>query len=185
VAGHEAAGRIEAIGSSVSQWRVGQRVGAGFFGGKTVTVTFSAEEISSIARASQISGITVDGGHAEMMVADTNAAMSLPDSLNAVEAARFFALEYSALRNAPLRSGDLVAVQGIGGLGHLGIQFAQRMGLRTGAIARGSEKGSWPRNSAACPISMRRLRISQRRCNAWAEPRSSSRLPRARARWDP
>jgi D-arabinose 1-dehydrogenase-like Zn-dependent alcohol dehydrogenase len=91
-----------------------------------------------------ISGATVDGGYAEMMIADANAVVSLPDSINAVDAAPLLCAgvtTYNALRNAPLRSGDLVAVQGIGGLGHLGLQFARRMGFRTVAIARGSEKG--------------------------------------------
>jgi alcohol dehydrogenase, propanol-preferring len=86
----------------------------------------------------------VDGGYAEMTIADTNVVVSLPDALNAVDAAPLLCAgvtTYNALRNAPLRSGDLVAVQGIGGVGHLGIQFARRMGLRTVAIARGSEKG--------------------------------------------
>lgn len=85
----------------------------------------------------------MDGGYAEMMIADASAVVSLPDSLNAVDAAPLLCAgvtTYNALRNAPLRSGDLVAVQGIGGLGHLGIQFARRMGFRTVAIARGSEK---------------------------------------------
>src|SRR5207237_7052117 len=90
-----------------------------------------------------ISGISTDGGYAEMMLADSNAVVSLPDSLSAVDAAPLLCAgvtTYNALRNARLRSGDLVAVQGIGGLGHLGIQFARRMGFRTVAIARGREK---------------------------------------------
>jgi D-arabinose 1-dehydrogenase-like Zn-dependent alcohol dehydrogenase len=90
-----------------------------------------------------ISGITVDGGWAEMLLANSNAVVALPDSLNAADAAPLLCAgvtTYNALRNAPLRSGDLVAVQGIGGLGHLGIQFARRMGFRTVAIARGLEK---------------------------------------------
>jgi alcohol dehydrogenase, propanol-preferring len=99
-----------------------------------------------------ISGISEDGGYAEMMIADANAVVSLPDSLNAVDAAPLLCAgvtTYNALRNAPLRSGDLVAVQGIGGLGHLGIQFARRMGFRTVAIARGSEKEKLARELGA------------------------------------
>ena len=144
VPGHEVAGRIEAIGSRVSQWRVGQRVGVGFFGGRDGDCESCRRGDFINCQNLSISGITMDGGYAEMMIADTNAVVSLPDSLNAVDAAPLLCAgvtTYNALRNAPLRSGDLVAVQGIGGLGHLGIQFARRMGFRTVAIARGSEKG--------------------------------------------
>jgi D-arabinose 1-dehydrogenase-like Zn-dependent alcohol dehydrogenase len=94
----------------------------------------------------------VDGGYAEMMLADANAVVSLPDSLKAVYAGPLLCAgvtTYNALRNAPLRSGDLVAVQGVGGLGHLGIQFAQRMGFRTVAIARGIEKEKLARELGA------------------------------------
>jgi D-arabinose 1-dehydrogenase-like Zn-dependent alcohol dehydrogenase len=143
VPGHEAAGRIEAVGSRVSQWRVGQRVGVGFFGGYDGTCELCRRGDFINCRNLTISGIGVDGGYAEMMLADANAVVSLPDSLKAVDAAPLLCAgvtTYNALRNAPLRSGDLVAVQGIGGLGHLGIQFARRMGFRTVAIARGGEK---------------------------------------------
>ena len=143
VPGHEVAGRIEGIGSSVSRWSVGQRVGVGFFGGDDGTCESCRRGDFINCQNLTISGISVDGGYAEMMIADANAVVSLPDSLNAVDAAPLLCAgvtTYNALRNAPLRSGDLVAVQGIGGLGHLGIQFARRMGFRTVAIARGSEK---------------------------------------------
>ena len=136
-------GRIEAIGSSASQWRVGQRVGVGFFGGYDGRCELCRRGDFINCQNLTISGITMDGGYAEMMIADASAVVSLPDSLNAVDAAPLLCAgvtTYNALRNAPLRSGDLVAVQGIGGLGHLGIQFARRMGFRTVAIARGSEK---------------------------------------------
>jgi D-arabinose 1-dehydrogenase-like Zn-dependent alcohol dehydrogenase len=144
VPGHEVAGRIEAVGTRVSQWRVGQRVGVGFFGGSDGHCELCRRGDFMNCQRLTISGATVDGGYAEMMIADANAVVSLPDSLNAVDAAPLLCAgvtTYNALRNAPLRSGDLVAVQGIGGLGHLGLQFARRMGFRTVAIARGSEKG--------------------------------------------
>jgi len=144
VPGHEVAGRIEAIGSRTSPWRVGQRVGVGFFGGQDGHCESCRRGDFINCQNLRISGITTDGGYAEMMIADTNAVVSLPESLDAVDAAPLLCAgvtTYNALRNAPLRSGDLVAVQGIGGLGHLGIQFARRMGFRTVAIARGSEKG--------------------------------------------
>jgi alcohol dehydrogenase, propanol-preferring len=144
VPGHEVAGRIEAVGAGVSQWRVGQRVGVGFLGGYDGQCEPCRRGDFINCRNLTVSGISVDGGYAEMMIADANAVVSLPDSLNAVNAAPLLCAgvtTYNALRNAPVRSGDLVAVQGIGGLGHLGIQFARRMGFRTVAIARGSEKG--------------------------------------------
>ena len=144
VPGHEVAGRIEAIGSRVSQWRVGQRVGVGFFGGYDGHCELCRRGDFINCQNLTISGISADGGWAEMMLAEANAVVSLSDSLKAVEAAPLLCAgvtTYNALRNAALRSGDLVAVQGIGGLGHLGIQFARRMGFRTVAIARGPEKG--------------------------------------------
>ena len=152
VPGHEVAGRIEGIGSSVSRWSVGQRVGVGFFGGDDGTCESCRRGDFINCQNLTISGISVDGGYAEMMIADANAVVSLPDSPNAVDAAPLLCAgvtTYNALRNAPLRSGDLVAVQGIGGLGHLGIQFARRMGFRTVAIARGSEKEKLARELGA------------------------------------
>jgi D-arabinose 1-dehydrogenase-like Zn-dependent alcohol dehydrogenase len=152
VPGHEVSGRIEAIGSDASQWRVGQRVGVGFFGGQDGHCEPCRRGDFINCQTLSISGITTDGGYAEMMLADTNAVVSLPDSLKAVDAAPLLCAgvtTYNALRNAPLRSGDLVAVQGIGGLGHLGVQFARRMGFRTVAIARGSEKGKLARELGA------------------------------------
>ena len=143
VPGHEVTGRIEAVGADVSQWRVGQRVGVGFFGGSDGRCELCRRGDFINCQNLTISGISVDGGYAEMMIADANAVVSLPDSLDAAEAAPVLCAgvtTYNALRNAPLRSGDLVAVQGIGGLGHLGVQFARHMGFRTVAIARGREK---------------------------------------------
>jgi alcohol dehydrogenase, propanol-preferring len=152
VPGHEVAGRIEAIGSRVSQWRVGQRVGVGFFGGNDGHCELCRRGDFINCQNLTISGISADGGWAEMMIADANAVVSLPESLKAVDAAPLLCAgvtTYNALRNAALRSGELVAVQGIGGLGHLGIQFARRMGFRTVAIARGIEKGKLARELGA------------------------------------
>jgi propanol-preferring alcohol dehydrogenase len=143
VPGHEVAGRIEAIGANVARWHVGQRVGVGFFGGHDGQCDSCRRGDFINCQNLTISGIGVDGGYAEMMIADSKSVVSLPESLNAVEAAPLLCAgvtTYNALRNAPLRPGDLVAVQGIGGLGHLGIQFARRMAFRTVAIARGHEK---------------------------------------------
>ena len=152
VPGHEVAGRIEAVGLRASQWSVGQRVGVGFFGGQDGRCEPCRRGDFINCQNLTISGISVDGGYAEVMIADANAVVSLPDSLNAVDAAPLLCAgvtTYNALRNAPLRSGDLVAVQGVGGLGHLGIQFAWHMGFRTVAIARGNEKEKLARELGA------------------------------------
>src|ERR1700680_1887071 len=143
VPGHEVVGRIEALGSGVSRWKVGQRVGVGFFGGEDgVCEPCRRGDIVNCQNA-VIPGVTVDGGYAEVMIAEARGIASIPDELTSVEAAPLLCARittYNALRNAGLRGGDLVAVQGIGGLGHLGIQFARHMGSRTVAIGKGSEK---------------------------------------------
>jgi len=152
VPGHEVAGRIEAVGSGASAWSAGQRVGVGFFGGYDGHCELCRRGDFINCKNLTVSGISVDGGYAEMMLADANAVVSLPDSLKAVDAGPLLCAgvtTYNALRNAPLRSGDLVAVQGVGGLGHLGIQFARRMGFRTVAIARGIEKEKLARELGA------------------------------------
>jgi len=143
VPGHEAAGRIEALGPAVTGWRIGQRVGVGFFGGACGHCEPCRWGDTINCQHLIISGITTDGGYAEVMIAEARALASIPDDISAVDAAPLLCAgvtTYNALRNASLRAGDLVAVQGVGGLGHLGIQFARRMGFRTVAIARGREK---------------------------------------------
>src|SRR5258705_10941445 len=143
VPGHEVVGRIEALGSGVSRWKIGQRVGVGFFGGEDgVCEPCRRGDIVNCQNA-VIPGVTVDGGYAEVMIAEARGIASIPDELSSTEAAPLLCAgitTYNALRNASLRGGDLVAVQGIGGLGHLGIQFARHMGFRTVAIGRGREK---------------------------------------------
>lgn len=143
VPGHEVVGRIEAIGQGVSRWKVGQRVGVGFFGGEDGECEPCRRGDFVNCEKLIIPGITVDGGYAKVMIAEARALASIPDALSTADAAPLLCAgvtTYNALRNAPLRAGDLVAVQGVGGLGHLGIQFARRMGFRTVAIARGREK---------------------------------------------
>jgi propanol-preferring alcohol dehydrogenase len=143
VPGHEVVGRIEALGGGVARWKIGERVGIGFFGGEDgVCEPCRRGDIVNCQNA-VIPGVTVDGGYAEVMIAEAHAIASVPDELTSVEAAPLLCAgitTYNALRNAGLRGGDLVAVQGIGGLGHLAIQFARHMGFRTAAIGRGSEK---------------------------------------------
>src|ERR1700686_5452437 len=143
VPGHEVVGRIEALGSGGSRWKIGQRVGVGFFGGEDGVCEPCRRGDMVNCQNAVIPGVTVDGGYAEMMIAEAHGIASIPDELKSAEAAPLLGAgitTYNALRNAGLRGGDLVAVQGIGGLGHLGIQFARHMGFRTVAIGKGSEK---------------------------------------------
>src|ERR1700684_3612209 len=143
VRGHEVVGRIEAVGSGVSRWKIGQRVGVGFFGGEDGVCEPCRRGDIVNCQNPVTSGVTVDGGYAEVMIAEARGISSVPDELTSAEAAPLLCAgitTYNALRNAGLRGGDLVAVQGIGGLGHLGIQFARHMGFHTVAIGRGSDK---------------------------------------------
>src|SRR5580765_7501672 len=143
VPGHEVVGRIEALGSGVSKWKIGQRVGVGLLGGEDgVCEPCRRGDIVNCQNPVTL-GVTVDGGYAEVMIAEARGISSVPDELTSAEAAPLLCAgitTYNALRNAGLRGGDLVAVQGIGGLGHLGVQFARHMGFRTVAIGRGLDK---------------------------------------------
>src|SRR6202048_2573404 len=143
VPGHEVVGRIEALGCGVSRWKIGQRVGVGLIAGEDGVCEPCRRGDIVNCQNPVVSGVSTDGGYAEAMIAEARALASVPDELTSAEAAPLLCAgitTYNALRNAGLRGGDLVAVQGIGGLGHLGIQFARHMGFRTVAIGRGREK---------------------------------------------
>ena len=142
VPGHEAIGRIEEIGPGVTNWKVGQRVGVGFFGGEDGTCEACRRGDAVYCQNPIMTGITSDGGYAEMMIAEARALALIPDELKSEEAAPLVCAgitTFNALRNAG-RAGDTVAIQGIGGLGHLGVQFARKMGFRTVAIGGGPDK---------------------------------------------
>ncbi|MBX7222482.1 MAG: alcohol dehydrogenase [Blastocatellia bacterium] len=144
VPGHEVAGVIDAVGPQVTQWKPGQRVGVGWHGGHCGDCSSCRRgDFVACQVAPQVSGITLDGGYADYMIAPVGALALIPDELSAVEAGPLMCAgitTYNALRNSGARGGDVVAVHGIGGLGHLGIQFAAKMGFRTVAIARGKDK---------------------------------------------
>jgi D-arabinose 1-dehydrogenase-like Zn-dependent alcohol dehydrogenase len=143
VPGHEVVGRIEALGSGVSKWKIGQRVGVGLIAGEDGVCESCRRGDTVNCQNPVVSGVTVDGGYAEVMIAEARGLSAIPDELNPTDAAPVLCAgitTYNALRNAGLRGGDLVAVQGIGGLGHLGVQFARKLGFRTVAIGRGREK---------------------------------------------
>src|SRR5215470_3861995 len=143
VPGHEIAGTIDALGAGVSNWTRGQRVGVGWHGGHCgYCVSCRRGDFVTCRIAPQIPGISYDGGYAEYVVVPAVALASIPDKLSAVEAGPLMCAgitTFNALRNSGARAGDLVAILGLGGLGHLGVQFAARMGFETVAIARGRD----------------------------------------------
>jgi D-arabinose 1-dehydrogenase-like Zn-dependent alcohol dehydrogenase len=143
VPGHEIAGRIEAVGEGVHPWEVGQRVGVGWFGGACgYCDPCRRGDMISCVRG-QVPGIAFDGGYADHVVVPQDALASVPDDLSAVDAAPLLCAgitTFNALRDSGARPGDVVAILGIGGLGHLGVQYARRMGFETVAIARGTDK---------------------------------------------
>jgi D-arabinose 1-dehydrogenase-like Zn-dependent alcohol dehydrogenase len=142
VPGHEVAGVIDALGSGVSAWRKGQRIGVGWHGGQDNTCPQCRRGDFINCQNQKIAGISYDGGYQEYMIAPVEALAAMPESLNAAEAAPLMCAgitTYNALRQSGARPGDLVAVLGVGGLGHLGIQFASKFGYRVAAIGRGSD----------------------------------------------
>src|ERR1700719_234455 len=143
VPGHEIAGRIDAIGADVTLWKPGQRVGVGWHGGHCFQCDPCRRGDFVLCQFGKITAITFDGGYAEYVVVPAEAVALMPDDLPAAEAAPLLCAGitvYNSLRNSGAQAGDLVAVQGIGGLGHLGIQYARQMGFRTVAIGRGGDK---------------------------------------------
>ena len=152
VPGHEIAGHIDAVGADVTNWKPGQRVGVGWHGGHCFTCDPCRRGHFINCKFEQITGITHDGGYAEYMVTPAEAVAAIPEQLPAAEAAPLLCAGitvFNALRNSGACAGDLVAVQGIGGLGHLGIQYARQMGFRTFAIGRGKDKEALARKLGA------------------------------------
>src|SRR5260221_1294524 len=143
VPGHEIAGRIDAVGADVTQWKPGQRVGVGWHGGHCFTCDPCRRGDFINFKFQKITSIHFDGGYAEYVIVPAEAVALIADDVPADEAAPLMCAGitvYNALRNTGARAGDLVAVQGIGGLGHLGIQYARQMGFRTAAIGRVGDK---------------------------------------------
>jgi D-arabinose 1-dehydrogenase-like Zn-dependent alcohol dehydrogenase len=142
VPGHEVVGILDEVGDGVSEWKEGQRVGVGWHGGHDGTCTACRRGDFINCRNLKIPGISYDGGYQQYMVAPVEALVAIPESLNDTEAAPLLCAgitTFNALRHSGASPGDLVAVQGIGGLGHLGIQFANKFGYKVAAIGRGSE----------------------------------------------
>src|SRR6202171_6512974 len=142
VPGHEVAGIVDAVGVGVVGWNEGQRVGVGWHGGYCGHCEPCRRGDFFACQWGQVTGITYDGGYADYMVAHSSALALLPGELSAIEAGPLVCAgvtTFNSLRNSGARPGDLVAVLGLGGLGHLGVQFAAKMGFQTIAIARGKD----------------------------------------------
>jgi D-arabinose 1-dehydrogenase-like Zn-dependent alcohol dehydrogenase len=145
VPGHEVAGVIDEVGEGVSAWTKGQRVGVGWHGGHDNTCRECRHGDFRNCRNQKIAGISYDGGYQQYMVAPVEALVPIPESLSDIDAAPLLCAgitTYNALRHSGALPGDLVAVQGIGGLGHLGIQFANKFGYKVAAIGRGPENAA-------------------------------------------
>ena len=145
VPGHEVAGIIDEVGVGVSEWKKGERVGVGWHGGQDGTCRECRRGDFRNCRNLKISGLSYDGGYQQYMVAPVEALVSIPETLSDTEAAPLLCAgitTYNALRHSGALPGDLVAVQGIGGLGHLGIQFANKFGYKVAAIGRGPENAA-------------------------------------------
>src|SRR6184192_1013180 len=166
VPGHEVAGTIDDLGAGVSEWKQGQRVGVGWHGGQDGTCLSCRRGDFRNCRNLKIAGISYDGGYQQYMVAPVEALAAIPESLSDVEAAPLLCAgitTFNALRHSGAMPGDLVAVQGIGGLGHLGVQFARKFGYKVAAIGRGSENATLAKKLGA------EVYIDSRATNAAAE----------------
>jgi D-arabinose 1-dehydrogenase-like Zn-dependent alcohol dehydrogenase len=152
VPGHEVVGLVDAVGPDVPNWRVGKRVGVGWYGGHCGHCESCRRGKFITCANALIPGISYDGGYADTMIAPFEALASVPDELAAEDAAPLMCAgitTFNALRNSGVGPGDVAAVLGIGGLGHLGVQFAAKMGCRTVAIARGMDKAPLARQLGA------------------------------------
>jgi D-arabinose 1-dehydrogenase-like Zn-dependent alcohol dehydrogenase len=152
VPGHEVAGRIDAVGDGVTAWTTGQRVGVGWHGGHCFVCVYCRRGDFAMCVNRTVTGFDFDGGYAEYMLASAASLAAIPDEVPAEEAGPFMCAGvtvFNALRHSGARAGDVVAVHGIGGLGHLGVQYARHMGFKTVAINRGRDKEALARKLGA------------------------------------
>jgi D-arabinose 1-dehydrogenase-like Zn-dependent alcohol dehydrogenase len=152
IPGHEIAGRVDAVGAKVTAWKVGQRVGVGWHGGHCFECNACRRGLFINCERPKITGITHDGGYAEFAVVPSESVARIPEDASAAETGPLLCAgvtTYNALRNSGARAGDTVAVQGIGGLGHLALQYAAKMGFRTVAISSGADKEELARQLGA------------------------------------
>ncbi|MGW3917133.1 alcohol dehydrogenase catalytic domain-containing protein [Streptomyces sp. NPDC005070] len=152
VPGHEIVGVIDAVGAGVTAWRSGDRVGVGFLNGPCWECEQCRRGDFVNCRNQDQTGTTTDGGYAEVVHAPASGLVRIPDGLSAIDAAPLLCAgltTFIALQQGPTRAGALVAVQGIGGLGHLALQYARSLGYRVAAVARGTEKEAYARQLGA------------------------------------
>src|SRR5271157_6330049 len=153
IPGHEVIGKVDALGSSVQGWSVGARAGVGWFGGSCGYCSRCRRDTAfACENVHEITGVTRDGGYATHMIAHISAVAHVPNDLDAIESAPLLCAgvtTFNALRHTGAGPGDIVAVHGVGGLGHLGIQFAARQGFRTVAVNRGRDKEELARKLGA------------------------------------
>jgi D-arabinose 1-dehydrogenase-like Zn-dependent alcohol dehydrogenase len=153
IPGHEIAGVLDAIGAGVAGWESGQRVGVGWHGGHCGYCNACRHgDFVMCSKGRQITGLTRDGGYADYIIVSATGLVPIPDAVSAVDAAPLLCAgvtTFNALRNSGARDGDLVAILGLGGLGHLGVQFAAKMGFDTVAVARGPEKETFAKQLGA------------------------------------
>ena len=181
--GHEVAGVIDAIGADADPWKAGDRVGVGWHGGHCGKCESCRRGDFITCVKLQIPGISYDGGYSEFVIAPVEALARIPDELTPEEAAPLMCAgvtTFNALRNSGARPGDLVAVQGIGGLGHLGVQFASKFGFETVAIGRGAEKKDLALETGRANLYRRRVAGCHQR-TPW--PGRCPRHSRYRAGW--
>jgi D-arabinose 1-dehydrogenase-like Zn-dependent alcohol dehydrogenase len=152
VPGHEIIGIVDEIGDDVKPWKVGQRVGLGWYGGHCGRCEPCRRGDLVVCENASIPGISYDGGYAEYVIAPAEALAAVPESLNSTEAAPLLCAgitTFNAIRNSSARAGDLVAILGLGGLGHLGVQYAAKMGFEVVGIARGADKAKFAKDLGA------------------------------------
>ena len=177
VPGHEVVGTVDALGAGVAGWTLGERVGVGWNGGYCGHCNSCRRgDFFACETATYITGVTSDGGYADYMIARPEALARVPAELSSAEAAPLMCAgvtTFNCLRNSGARAGEIVAVLGLGGLGHLGVQYAAKMGFKTVAIGRGRIRKPSRKRWARGDISTTRRRIPPRNCSNWEGRKSS------------
>src|SRR5215469_14961861 len=172
VPGHEVVGVIDELGAGVTVWTKGQRVGVGYHGGQDNTCLECRRGRFLYCRNPQFAGFSYDGGYQQYMVAPVEALVAIPDALSAPEAAPLLCAgvtTFNALRRSGASPGSLVAVQGVGGLGHLGIQFGNKFGYKVVAIGRGPENSALAKKNLAPTLtSTAKPKTQRRNFKSWA-----------------
>ncbi len=172
VPGHEVVGFVEEVGEHVQEWKKGDRVGVGWHGGHCFVCASCRRGNFITCEREQITGISLDGGYGQYMIARHEAVALMPRDLDAAEAGPLMCAgvtTYNALRHSGARAGDVVAVQGVGGLGHLAIQFAAKAGYHVVAIGRGPENADLAKKLGARTTSTARPAIRRRHCRNLGE----------------